>query len=168
MLLQKRDLVGWEPNVLTFPTKARPTPEQLEDLRVAWLVAKHAKSNTIVLSKNKRILGIGVGQMNRLESGLIAVKHAGNEAKGAAMASDAFFPFPDNVDNAAEAGIAVHRPAGRVQEGRRGDRRRRQVRHRHGLHRQTPFPALTGLAWTYDLCCFAPLTPGSFPIEPKP
>jgi phosphoribosylaminoimidazolecarboxamide formyltransferase/IMP cyclohydrolase len=107
LLLQKRDLVGWEPNVLTFPTKLRPTPEQLEDLRIAWLVAKHAKSNTIVLSKNRRILGIGVGQMNRLESGLIAVKHAGSETKGAAMASDAFFPFPDNVDNAAEAGIAA-------------------------------------------------------------
>jgi len=113
LLLQKRDLVGWEPNALTFPTKARPTPEQLEDLRIAWLVAKHAKSNTIVLSKNRRILGIGVGQMNRVESGLIAMKHAGAEAKGAAMASDAFFPFPDNVDNAAQAGIAsIVQPGG--------------------------------------------------------
>ncbi len=107
LLLQKRDLVGWEPNVLTFPTKARPTPEQLEDLRVAWLVAKHAKSNTIVLAKNKKILGIGVGQMNRVESGQIALRHAGSEAKGAAMASDAFFPFPDNVEQAAAAGIAA-------------------------------------------------------------
>jgi phosphoribosylaminoimidazolecarboxamide formyltransferase/IMP cyclohydrolase len=113
LLLQKRDLVGWEPNVLTFPTKLRPTPEQLEDLRIAWLVAKHAKSNTIVLSKNKRILGIGVGQMNRVESGLIAMKHAGSEAKGAAMASDAYFPFPDNVDNAAGNGIAcIVQPGG--------------------------------------------------------
>ncbi|HQG49742.1 MAG TPA: bifunctional phosphoribosylaminoimidazolecarboxamide formyltransferase/IMP cyclohydrolase, partial [Sedimentisphaerales bacterium] len=113
LLLQKRDLVGWEPNALTFPTKLRPTPEQLEDLRIARLVAKHAKSNTIVLAKNKRILGIGVGQMNRVESGLIAMKHAGSEAKGAAMASDAFFPFPDNVDNAAENGIAcIVQPGG--------------------------------------------------------
>lgn len=113
LLLQKRDLVGWEPNALTFPTKARPTAEQLEDLRVAWLVAKHAKSNTIVLGKNKRILGIGVGQMNRVESGLIAMKHAGDEAKGAAMASDAFFPFPDNVENAAAAGItSIVQPGG--------------------------------------------------------
>ncbi len=107
LLLQKRDLVGWEPNVLTFPTRARPTPEQLEDLRIAWLVAKHAKSNTIVLAKNKKILGVGVGQMNRVESGQIAIRHAGSEAKGAAMASDAFFPFPDNVEQAAAAGIAA-------------------------------------------------------------
>jgi phosphoribosylaminoimidazolecarboxamide formyltransferase/IMP cyclohydrolase len=113
LLLQKRDLVGWEPNALTFPTKTRPTLEQLEDLRIAWLVGKHAKSNTIVLSKNRRILGIGVGQMNRVESGLLAMKHAGSETKGAAMASDAFFPFPDNVDNAAENGIAcIVQPGG--------------------------------------------------------
>jgi phosphoribosylaminoimidazolecarboxamide formyltransferase/IMP cyclohydrolase len=107
MLLQQRDLVGWEPGVLTFPTKARPTAEQLEDLQVAWLVAKHTKSNTIVLAKNRKILGVGAGQMNRVESGLLAMKHAGDEAKGAVMASDAFFPFPDNVDNAAAAGIAA-------------------------------------------------------------
>ncbi len=107
LLLQKRDLVGWEPDLLTYPTKAKPTPEQLADLRVAWLAAKHTKSNTIVLAKNKRIVGVGAGQMNRVESGLIAFNHAGDEAKGSAMASDAFFPFPDNVENAAKAGIAV-------------------------------------------------------------
>ncbi len=111
--LQKRDLVGWEPNVLTFPTKARPTPEQMADLRIAWLVAKHAKSNTIVLAKNKKILGIGVGQMNRVESGQIAIRHAGDEAKGSAMASDAFFPFADNVEQAAAAGVAaIAQPGG--------------------------------------------------------
>jgi len=107
MLLQKRDLVGWEPDALTYPTKARPTKEQLEDLRIAWLAAKHTKSNTIVLVKNKKVLGVGAGQMNRVESGLIAFKRAGDESKGCAMASDAFFPFPDNVENAAKAGVAV-------------------------------------------------------------
>ncbi len=113
MLLQRRDLVGWEPDELTYPTKARPTSEQLEDLRIAWLTAKRVKSNTIVLVKNRRVLGVGAGQMNRVESGLIAMKHAGDEAKGSAMASDAFFPFPDNVDNAAEAGIAsIVQPGG--------------------------------------------------------
>jgi len=106
-LLQKRDLVGWEPNVLTYPTKVRPKKEQLEDLRIAWLVAKHTKSNTIVLVKNRKVLGVGAGQMNRVESGLIAFKHAGDEAEGCAMASDAFFPFPDNVENAAKAGVAA-------------------------------------------------------------
>ncbi|MBN1505658.1 MAG: bifunctional phosphoribosylaminoimidazolecarboxamide formyltransferase/IMP cyclohydrolase [Sedimentisphaerales bacterium] len=107
LLLQKRDLVGWEPDVLTLPTKAKPTQEQLDNLRIAWLVAKHTKSNTIIIAKNKKILGVGAGQMNRVESGLIAYKHAGDEARGAVLASDAFFPFADNVENAAAAGIAA-------------------------------------------------------------
>ena len=107
LLLQKRDLVGWEPDALTYPTKARPSAKQLEDLRIAWLAAKHTKSNTIVLVKNKKVLGVGAGQMNRVESGLIAFKRAGDEANGCAMASDAFFPFPDNVENAAKAGVAA-------------------------------------------------------------
>lgn len=107
LLLQKRDLVGWEPDVITCPTQTHPTPEQLEDLRMAWVVAKHTKSNTIILAKNKRIIGVGAGQMNRVESGLLAMKQAGEEARGAVMASDAFFPFPDNVENAAEAGVAA-------------------------------------------------------------
>ncbi len=112
-LLQRRDLVAWEPDVLTYPTKARPTDQQLEDLRIAWITAKHVKSNTIVLVKNSRILGVGAGQMNRVESGLIAFKNAGDEAKGSAMASDAFFPFPDNVENAAKVGIAcIVQPGG--------------------------------------------------------
>ena len=113
MLLQKRDLVGWEPDVLTYPTKAKPTKQQLEDLRIAWLVGKHTKSNTIVLVKNRKVWGVGAGQMNRVESGLISFKRAGEESKGCVMASDAFFPFPDNVDNAAKAGIvAIAQPGG--------------------------------------------------------
>lgn len=113
MLLQQRDLVGWEPQNLTYPTKKKPTKAQLEDLRIAWITAKHVKSNTIVLAKDKRIIGVGAGQMNRVESGLIAFKHAGREAEGSAMASDAFFPFADNVENAAEAGVAcIIQPGG--------------------------------------------------------
>ena len=106
-LLQRRDLVGWEPDLLKFPTKARPTDEQLEDLRVGWITAKHVKSNTIVLVKGRKVIGVGAGQMNRVESGLIAFKRAGDDSKGCAMASDAFFPFPDNVENAAKAGVAA-------------------------------------------------------------
>jgi phosphoribosylaminoimidazolecarboxamide formyltransferase/IMP cyclohydrolase len=113
MLLQQRDLAGWEPDNLTYPTKTKPTKEQLEDLRIAWLVAKHVKSNTITLINGKKIVGVGAGQMNRVESGLIAFKQAGEQAKGAAMGSDAFFPFPDNVDNAAGAGVAcIVQPGG--------------------------------------------------------
>jgi len=117
LLLQKRDLVGWEPENLTYPTRARPSEQQLEDLRIAWLAAKHTKSNTIVLVKNKRLLGVGAGQMNRVESGLIAFKNAGEETKGCAMASDAFFPFPDNIENAAAAGVAcIVQPGGSVKD----------------------------------------------------
>jgi phosphoribosylaminoimidazolecarboxamide formyltransferase/IMP cyclohydrolase len=107
LLLQKQDLAGWEPDVLTYPTKTRPTKEQLEDLRIAWLAAKHTKSNAIVLVKGRKVIGTGAGQMNRVESGQIAFKHAGTQAKGCVMASDAFFPFTDNVENAAAAGVAA-------------------------------------------------------------
>jgi phosphoribosylaminoimidazolecarboxamide formyltransferase/IMP cyclohydrolase len=82
MLLQKRDLVAWEPDVLTYPTKTKVTDEQLEDLRIAWITAKHTKSNTIVLVKDRKVIGVGAGQMNRIESGLIAMKNAGEQAKG--------------------------------------------------------------------------------------
>jgi phosphoribosylaminoimidazolecarboxamide formyltransferase/IMP cyclohydrolase len=117
MLLQKRDLVAWEPDELTYPTKTKPTPEQLEDLRIAWIIAKHVKSNTITLVKDRKIVGVGAGQMNRVESGLIAFKQAGEMSKGAAMGSDAFFPFPDNVVNAANAGVAcVVQPGGSVKD----------------------------------------------------
>lgn len=117
MLLQKRDLVAWEPDQLTYPTKAKPTAEQLEDLRIAWITAKHVKSNTITLVNGKKIVGVGAGQMNRVESGLIAFKRAGEMAKGSALGSDAFFPFPDNVVNAAKAGVAcVVQPGGSVKD----------------------------------------------------
>lgn len=118
MLLQKRDLFAWEPDELTYPTKKKPTDEQLEDLRIAWITAKHVKSNTITLINGKKIVGVGAGQMNRVESGLIAFKQAGDMAKGAAMGSDAFFPFPDNVVNAAKAGVAcVVQPGGSKKDG---------------------------------------------------
>ena len=113
LLLQKRDLSGWEPENITFPTKVKPTDEQLEDLRLAWLTAKHVKSNTITLVNGKKLVGVGAGQMNRVESGLIAFKLAGDQAKGSSMGSDAFFPFPDNVENAAKAAVAcIVQPGG--------------------------------------------------------
>lgn len=113
LLLQQRDLAGWEPEALKYPTKAKPNKKQLEDLRIAWLVAKHTKSNTIVLVKDRRVLGTGAGQMNRVESGLIAYRHAGDQSKGCVLASDAFFPFPDNIENAAAAGVeCIVQPGG--------------------------------------------------------
>lgn len=118
LLLQERDLAGWEPEQLVFPTKVKPTKEQMEDLRIAWLCAKHVKSNAITVVKGRKLVGVGAGQMNRVESGLIAFKHAGRETQGAAMGSDAFFPFPDNVENAAAAGIAcIIQPGGSKKDG---------------------------------------------------
>jgi phosphoribosylaminoimidazolecarboxamide formyltransferase / IMP cyclohydrolase len=113
LLLQQRDLIGWEEDKLTFPTKVKPTDAQLKDLRMAWLTAKHVKSNTITLVNGRKLVGVGAGQMNRIESGLIAFKQAGLDAGGSAMGSDAFFPFPDNVENAAKHGVAcIIQPGG--------------------------------------------------------
>ncbi|ARN57591.1 bifunctional phosphoribosylaminoimidazolecarboxamide formyltransferase/IMP cyclohydrolase [Sedimentisphaera salicampi] len=113
LLLQQRDLIGWEPELITYPTKLKPTDAQMEDLKMAWICAKHVKSNTITLVNGRRLVGCGAGQMNRVESGLIAFKNAGTLAQGAALGSDAFFPFPDNVENAAQAGVkCIVQPGG--------------------------------------------------------
>jgi len=113
ILLQKRDLVGWEPDQIKVATKREPTDQERLDLQLAWIVAKHVKSNTIVLAKDGAVVGVGAGQMNRVDSGMLAIRQAGDKAKGAAMASDAFFPFPDNITQAAKAGIAsIVQPGG--------------------------------------------------------
>ena len=93
-----------------------PTQEELDDLGFAWVVAKYVKSNAIVFVKNKKTLGVGAGQMSRIDSTFIASKKAEQEnlsLDNAVMASDAFFPFPDNVEKAAELGIkAIIQPGG--------------------------------------------------------
>ncbi len=98
-------------------TKAEPTDEQWEDLRFAWVVAKHVKSNAIVLAKDRVAVGVGAGQMSRVESTKLAAMRAGDRAQGTACASDAFFPFRDGLDAAVEAGaIAVIQPGGSVRD----------------------------------------------------
>ena len=93
-----------------------PTQKELDDLGFAWVVAKYVKSNAIVFAKNKKTLGVGAGQMSRIDSTFIASKKAEQEnlsLNNAVMASDAFFPFPDNVEKAAELGIkAIIQPGG--------------------------------------------------------
>src|SRR5206468_12729451 len=87
------------------------------DLRVAWLVCKHVKSNAIVLAKGGMVVGVGAGQMSRVDSVQIAVRKAGERVRGAVLASDAFFPFRDSVDEAARAGVtAVVQPGGSVRD----------------------------------------------------
>ena len=98
-------------------TKKEPTLGETEDMFFAWGVMKHVKSNAIVVVKSGRTLGIGAGQMSRIESAEIALKKAGKEAKGAVLASDGFFPFRDTVDLAAKAGISVIiQPGGSVRD----------------------------------------------------
>jgi phosphoribosylaminoimidazolecarboxamide formyltransferase/IMP cyclohydrolase len=98
-------------------TKAEPTDQQWEDLRFAWVVAKHVKSNAIVLAKDRIAVGVGAGQMSRVESTELAARRAGDRAVGTACASDAFFPFRDGLDAAVAAGaVAVIQPGGSVRD----------------------------------------------------
>ena len=98
-------------------TKAEPTDQQWEDLRFAWVVAKHVKSNAIVLAKDRIAVGVGAGQMSRVESTELAARRAGERAAGTACASDAFFPFRDGLDAAVAAGAtAVIQPGGSVRD----------------------------------------------------
>jgi phosphoribosylaminoimidazolecarboxamide formyltransferase/IMP cyclohydrolase len=88
-------------------TAARPTDAQFADLRFAWVVCRHVKSNAIVLAKTHAIVGVGAGQMSRVDAVDIAIRKAGDRACGAALASDAFFPFDDSIHQAAAAGVAA-------------------------------------------------------------
>src|SRR4029079_3809962 len=88
-------------------TKVAPTPEQWRDLELAWLLGGHVKSNAIVLVKDGQAVGIAAGQQSRVDSGEIAARKANGRAKGGASASDAFYPFPDGIEAAADAGVAV-------------------------------------------------------------
>ena len=98
-------------------TAAEPTPRQWDDLRFAWVVAKHVKSNAIVLATDRTAVGVGAGQMSRVESTELAARRAGERAQGTVCASDAFFPFRDGLDAAVEAGArAVIQPGGSVRD----------------------------------------------------
>jgi len=102
---------------LQYVTEKKPTKEELESLIFAMKVVKHTKSNAIVLATGKQTIGVGPGQTNRIMAAKIAIEYAGERAKGAVMASDAFFPFPDCVEAAAAAGIkAIIQPGGSVRD----------------------------------------------------
>ena len=90
---------------------------QMRDLQFAWTVCKHVRSNAIVLAKDEKVVGVGAGQMSRLDSAFIAVRKAGDRAKGSVVASDAFFPFPDALETCLEAGAsAVIQPSGSIRD----------------------------------------------------
>ena len=99
------------------PATGQVTDEQKRDLLFAWTVCKHVRSNAIVLARDEKVVGVGAGQMSRLDSSILAVRKAGDRAKGAVAASDAFFPFPDALEALLEAGVAaVIQPGGSIRD----------------------------------------------------
>ncbi len=117
MLVQDEDHRTVTEADLTCVTTKKPTPQQIQDLLFAWACVKHAKSNAIVFVKDKTTVGIGAGQTSRVDATWIAARRAGEKAQGAVMASDAFFPFSDSVEEAAKHGIvAVIQPGGSVRD----------------------------------------------------
>ena len=120
LLVQEADLTDLDPAALKVVSRRAPTEAEMQALRFAWRVAKHAKSNAIVLTTADQVVGVGAGQMNRVDSARIAVMRAranGLETKGAVCASDAFFPFRDGLDVVAEAGAtAVIHPGGSLRD----------------------------------------------------
>jgi phosphoribosylaminoimidazolecarboxamide formyltransferase/IMP cyclohydrolase len=117
LLVQDRDASGDDFAAAKVVTKRPPTDAEMADLRFAWLVCKHVKSNAIVLAAAGRVVGVGAGQMSRVDSTEIAVRKAGERSRGTVLASDAFFPFRDNVDAAAKAGVtAIVQPGGSMRD----------------------------------------------------
>ncbi|MZR63641.1 bifunctional phosphoribosylaminoimidazolecarboxamide formyltransferase/IMP cyclohydrolase [Alcanivorax sp. DP30] len=120
LLVQDRDIGMITEGDLKVVTKRAPTEAEMHDLIFAWKVAKFVKSNAIVYAKNRQTVGVGAGQMSRVNSARIAAikaEHAGLQVEGSVMASDAFFPFRDGIDNAAKVGIScVIQPGGSIRD----------------------------------------------------
>ena len=113
MLVQDRDESAEQNDEWKVATSRVPTPNEMADLEFAWLVCKHVKSNAILFAKQGQVVGVGAGQMSRLDSTYIAAYKSGQRAKDGVCASDAFFPFRDGIDQIHEAGItAVIQPGG--------------------------------------------------------
>lgn len=120
LLVQDRDLGMIDMQDIKIVSKVQPTAQQLSDMLFAWKIAKFVKSNAIVYAANGQTVGVGAGQMSRINSARIAgikAEHAGLAVKGSVMASDAFFPFRDGIDNAGQSGIAaVIQPGGSIRD----------------------------------------------------
>lgn len=117
LLVQEKDELRDDASEWNVVSKREPTAEELKDLAFGWIVCRHVKSNAIVLAKDEMLLGAGAGQMSRLDSSYIAAYKAGDRSQGSIVASDAFFPFRDGVDEAAKAGAtAIIQPGGSVRD----------------------------------------------------
>ena len=110
-LLQDADVLVDPEEDWHVVTEKKPTDKQMEDLRFAWEIVRHVKSNAIVLCKDRMLIGAGAGQMSRVDSVEISMKKAGDRIEGSVLASDAFFPFPDGIEAAKGVG-AVIQPGG--------------------------------------------------------
>jgi phosphoribosylaminoimidazolecarboxamide formyltransferase/IMP cyclohydrolase len=118
LLLQARDAQGWDPAKLQVVSQRQPTAEEWASLAFAWCVAKHVKSNAIVLARDGQTVGIGAGQMSRVDAVKLAAMKAQLPTVGSVLASDAFFPFRDGVDEAAKVGVtAIAHPGGSIRDG---------------------------------------------------
>ncbi|MEO5703491.1 MAG: bifunctional phosphoribosylaminoimidazolecarboxamide formyltransferase/IMP cyclohydrolase [Candidatus Limnocylindrales bacterium] len=117
LLVETIDALGIDGNQLQVVTKRRPTLEELTDLLFAWRAVRHVRSNAIVLAKNAATVGVGSGQASRQVSVEIALRRAGDRARLSVMASDAYFPFPDGIQMAAQAGVtAIIQPGGSIRD----------------------------------------------------
>jgi len=115
LLVQGFDRMQYEN--LKVVTQREPSEKENSDLLFAWVICKHVKSNAIVYAKDGTVVGVGAGQMSRVDASMIAARKAGERARGSVLASDAFFPFRDGVDAAAEAGVtAVIQPGGSMRD----------------------------------------------------
>ncbi len=116
-LVQDRDSAPESGDDLEVVSTRLPTEEEWRDLRFAWIVSMRVKSNAIVFARDLATVGVGAGQMSRVDASFLAARKAGDRAKGSVMASDAFFPFPDAVEVAADAGVtAVIHPGGSIRD----------------------------------------------------
>lgn len=117
MLIQSEDALGQSEAAWSVVTSRAPSSAEWDDLRFAWAVCAHVKSNAIVFARERQVVGVGAGQMSRVDSVRLAAAKAGERARGAVAASDAFFPFADGVEAAAQAGVtAVIQPGGSLRD----------------------------------------------------
>jgi len=116
-LVQTRNMASDPSSSMQVVSKRQPTLEELTDLHFAWRAVKHVKSNGIVLTKKLALVGVGAGQMSRVNAVDLACRMAGDRARGAVLASDAYFPWPDGVERAIEAGVtAMIQPGGSIRD----------------------------------------------------
>jgi phosphoribosylaminoimidazolecarboxamide formyltransferase/IMP cyclohydrolase len=117
LLVQTDGDVALDPKNLKVVTGRQPTQDEISAMMFAWKLAKHVTSNAVVFVKGERAIGIGAGQMSRVDSAKIAAMKANESTEGSVMASDAFFPFRDGVDEAAKAGVtAIIQPGGSIRD----------------------------------------------------